>query len=290
MRARWEISAFFADKLYKLQHVDVALIVDDSHSMNELIEDQWTAAAVPTRQTRRWDEAHNLVSALAAILIALRPRTPLPIYFLNRGGLVFHPAPDGRVKVSQMPPTHARESITPAAAIGGAEVDVKSAVDAAFAAPPAGFTPLAETYERLHGERRWAAQTAETRWLTLVVTDGEPTTRRGDVDLSGFRATLVRLRVPAARFPITFALCTSDESVVEFYNLLDRELAHVDVVDDYRSERAQVVAAQGRHFPFSRGDYVAKLLLGGIDAQVDALDETVVGARPTPCPDRCVVS
>jgi hypothetical protein len=50
-------------------------------------------------------------------------------------------------------------------------------------------------------------------------------------------------------------------------------LDNLDVVDDYRSERKEVKAAQGSSFPFSFGDYVVKSLIGSIDPVLDNLDE-----------------
>ena len=67
------------------------------------------------------------------------------------------------------------------------------------------------------------------------------------------------------------------QATVSYMNEWDRVIPRLDVVDDYASERAEVLAAQGPCFAFSRGDYCAKLLLGSIDPEIDALDE-----RPPP--------
>jgi hypothetical protein len=67
--------------------------------------------------------------------------------------------------------------------------------------------------------------------------------------------------------------CTDDDEAVSYLNKWDRELDNLDVVDDYRSERKEVKAAQGSSFPFSFGDYVVKSLIGSIDPTLDNLDE-----------------
>jgi hypothetical protein len=40
---------------------------------------------------------------------------------------------------------------------------------------------------------------------------------------------------------------------------------NLDVIDDYRSERAEIQRVRGANFPFSFGDYIVKALLGSID-------------------------
>jgi len=56
-------------------------------------------------------------------------------------------------------------------------------------------------------------------------------------------------------------------------------------VDDYRNEKKEIQARQGRNFPFSFGDYVVKILMGGVDSWFDDLDERKVTTdgygRPT---------
>ena len=84
---------------------------------------------------------------------------------------------------------------------------------------------------------------------------------------------------------------------MEYLNNWDKELDHLDVVDDYRSEKSQILACQGPNFPFSYGDvrllqlllllllknsinslfqYIVKILMGPIDEWFDNLDERPV--------------
>ena len=48
-------------------------------------------------------------------------------------------------------------------------------------------------------------------------------------------------------------------------NKWDREIPHLDVVDDYKTETHQVRATQGPSFEFSFGDYVVKALSPSLD-------------------------
>lgn len=47
-----------------------------------------------------------------------------------------------------------------------------------------------------------------------------------------------------------------DEISLDFsyLNHWDKRLPHLDVADDYRSERREILKVQGKNFPFSFGD------------------------------------
>ena len=142
-------------------------------------------------------------------------------------------------------------------------------VHSAFQPPPTGYTPIAAALQQVMQAK--AAQLREgKRLLVLIMTDGEPTDAVGNADVAGLGHALDR-RPPTVW--TTFVACTDDRQVMEYLNGWDRTKPRVDVVDDYDSERAEVVKAQGKGFRFSRGDYVVKLLLGAIDPDMDRLDE-----------------
>jgi hypothetical protein len=39
-----------------------------------------------------------------------------------------------------------------------------------------------------------------------------------------------------------------------YLNYWDKKIPNLDVADDYRSERQEILKVQGKHFPFSFGD------------------------------------
>ncbi|CAF4803353.1 unnamed protein product [Rotaria socialis] len=63
---------------------------------------------------------------------------------------------------------------------------------------------------------------------------------------------------------------------MSYLNDWDRKIQNLDVVDNYEKEKQQILAYQGKSFPFSFGDYVVKILLGGVDSWFDRLDEEKV--------------
>jgi hypothetical protein len=64
---------------------------------------------------------------------------------------------------------------------------------------------------------------------------------------------------------VTFLACTDESEALNYLNNWDRTMEHVDVVDDYRSELAQIRQVQGDKIKFSYGDYLIKALIGSID-------------------------
>ncbi|CAF2584669.1 unnamed protein product [Rotaria sp. Silwood2] len=71
-------------------------------------------------------------------------------------------------------------------------------------------------------------------------------------------------------------LITDDDDCIGYLNDWDKRIPNLDVVDDYRNEKKEIQALQGKQFPFSFGDYVVKILMGGVDSWFDDLDEKKV--------------
>ena len=145
-------------------------------------------------------------------------------------------------------------------------------VAAAFGPPPSGFTPLAAAVTRILVEK--ASVIAEKKLLLVIATDGEPTNTNGQVDIPGFASVLQGRH---ANVFVSIIACTDDEDSVGYLNKFDRSIPHLDVTDDFQSERSEIQRAQGAAFRFSFGDYVVKSLLGSIDNYFDHLDEKPVG-------------
>jgi hypothetical protein len=138
-----------------------------------------------------------------------------------------------------------------------------------FEQPPRGYTPLTRAVREILKENSGMALN-EKKLLVLIVTDGEPTTDSGTVDIKSFKRILQERN---HNVYTTIVTCTDEQSSVDYLNKLDRQLPRLDVVDDYRNEKLEIQAARGRQFPFSFGDYVVKCLMGSIDPQLDKSDE-----------------
>ncbi|KAJ3214634.1 hypothetical protein HDU81_001656, partial [Chytriomyces hyalinus] len=146
-------------------------------------------------------------------------------------------------------------------------------LEQAFADSPRGYTPTARVLRQVLDDRRRKKESESAKKvLVLIATDGAPTNDTGDDDIDGLKRVLTTKERPG-NVPVVFLACTDDDDEVGHLNEWDTEIPGVDVVDDFYTERRQIKAAQGPQFPFSRGDWVCKMLLGPVDADIDALDE-----------------
>ncbi|KAJ3226208.1 hypothetical protein HDU81_007426 [Chytriomyces hyalinus] len=234
---RHEISNMMALKLRKLEAYDVVVICDDSGSMNiKCAAGSDPFAPIPTR----WDELKQTVLTVTDIASTL-DEDGIDIYFLNR------------------PPLRN--------VIGSLQLE------RVFADPPRGYTPTARVLRQVLNEKRQAISEGAKKLLVLIATDGVPTTDMGADDRYGLRQVLTMERGRPEDVPVVFLACTDDESEIGYLNEWDTSIPYIDVADDYHTERKQILAVQGPHFSFSRGDWVCKMLLGPVDREVDALDE-----------------
>ena len=156
--------------------------------------------------------------------------------------------------------------------------DVRDSANAALlatlAVEPRGYTPIVPRLQRIFGE----ACAAPT--VVLVFTDGEPTDAANAVNVTQLKHCLLH---KPPNVTVSFVMCTDDDAVVGIFDDIETYYAGVDVCNDYRSERTQVLRTQGRGFHFSFGEYLVKCLLGSFDAYFDHLDEVHMarGTDPT---------
>ena len=134
---------------------------------------------------------------------------------------------------------------------------------------PRGYTPITKAILNVLLDYN-PNVLGDKKLLIVIVTDGEPTDEKGEVDIDGFKHCLVT-RPPYVH--TTIVACTDEEDTMDYLNHWDKDLPRLDVLDDYKSEKNEIVAVQGKGFRFSFGDYVVKSLLGSIDPELDNLDE-----------------
>lgn len=130
---------------------------------------------------------------------------------------------------------------------------------------PQGRTPLTKV---LHEVINMPSKKPK---LILIVTDGEPNDDDGYSDCDNFYHLLKNRDADKNR--IAILACTTSETQMKWLNKIDKIAKHVDVIDDYISERKDIIAVQGKDFPYSHGDHIIKMLLGPILQKYDDLDE-----------------
>lgn len=237
---KYDINYDFALRLRAIEGFDIVMILDDSSSMNTPIIDRDQRNLSPFSQLpTRWDEMKHVVSIIVDLASTL-DQDGIDLYFLNRPPLL-----------------HINDS---------------SQLNETFARLPNGPSPLTRVLHEVLNVKR--AQILDRKLLVLIATDGTPTDERGESDLKRLEKVLRTERLPSMdRIYVTFIACTNDLRSVGFLNQFDKKVPYVDVLDDYQSERAEILAVQGKNFPFSYGDYVVKILMGSIDPWFDQLDE-----------------
>jgi hypothetical protein len=73
---------------------------------------------------------------------------------------------------------------------------------------------------------------------------------------------------------VSFIACTDDPAVVDYLSYWDKTMKHVDVTDDFRTERDKIRRCQKNDsYPFSFGDYIVKTLVGSFVHEIDILNE-----------------
>lgn len=247
------ISPFFASQLHILkEYVSIRVVIDDSGSMRTTELDHMGRAS-----GSRWDELLITlrsvfdIACVAASTGVANPNDPtaagsnagatIDVYMLNGHD-------DGRRQFLGL------------RSYAELEVNLRGL-------PIRGRTPtLACMQDLMHYERMQSI--GELPVLTVLFTDGQP-----DGGIPQFAQFLQQTQMQYTNHFITIALCTGDDSVVSMYNSLDAGIPRVDVMDDYRSERQEITSIQGRRFPFSRSDYLVKMLLGPRVTLWDSLDE-----------------
>ena len=108
----------------------------------------------------------------------------------------------------------------------------------AFSNPPNGLTPITRVLRHVLETKK---STVQERCLLIIIgTDGQPTDDSGTTNIGTLEHVLKSERVPTDRILVTFCACTDDEQAIAYLNDWDNKIPHVDVCDDYRSEREQI--------------------------------------------------
>jgi len=90
-----------------------------------------------------------------------------------------------------------------------------------------------------------------------------PTDSKGELDIAELEKVMRNERTPTTF--VTFLACTDDPEALEYLNNWDLTMDSVDVVDDYRTELAQIREKRGPNVKFTFGDFLVKALIGSID-------------------------
>ena len=227
LAAQFEINPEWVKRLRALENFGIVMICDDSGSMNTAVDTPARTAAggAPAdpygRVRTRWIEMCETASVVCELGTALNDGG-VDVYFLNR------PPALGVTSASQL-----QQHFT--------------------YAPPQGYTPLTSRFQYVLQQKREVLR--ERNLLVLIATDGEPTDEAGTKDIPAF---LQAIKARPNTCFVQIMACTDVAADIAWLTKLDEETKGLDVIDDFLSERASILKAQGPNFKFTYGDYIVK--------------------------------
>lgn len=238
----FEMKPQYLPSLHSLLSYDVALICDDSGSMA-------LAADADNPNLSRWAELKQAVQIILRVTAAMGKI--VDVYFINRG--VFR------------------------------GVSCWADIAPQFIRPPGGMTNTVAVMQQLWSDRQ-AGGVMQRPLVVHLFTDGHPTNAFGNEDMNTF-AQWLRCRPAIQNTYFAILLCTDDEEVCNMYRPLEYRvqgrfgwtgstcgIQGVDVTEDYRGEKRDILALRGPRYSFTFGDFIAKCLVGVIDPQVHMVD------------------
>lgn len=248
---KYEIPIGVLSKLMSLREYHVWFILDDSGSMGTLSDsDHWDSSFMRTKYPNklskfspatRWLELQDRIHLIMEFMVYVKP-LKITIEFLNRGN----------------PFTYSYNGEDPREVLA----TIQGYLDKSFTSYPNGSTPI-------YGAVNKALRTTEATMVYLF-TDGQPT----DCGIKELKK-MFRNRVDPQLHPVTFVSCTSDDGDVEWMKQVDEEAPWTAEVDDYITEKEEVINKQGKVFPYTIGMWLMCLLCAAINPKdLDALDES----------------
>lgn len=247
---RYEVPIGLLAKLLMLKDYDLFFILDDSGSMEsqtDLFTDEYVSEYMRTRgdprmRMTRWMEQEDRLH-LVIDFISCIPTGKITITFLNRSHRYLIPEP------KRLSPQEKSDGL-------------HSFIRDAFQTKPGGNTPI---HARIQEALRITTKTS-----IYLFTDGVPT----DISVADLKRTLCYRSMPEMT-PMTLVSCTSDDSEIAWMKEVDEEAKFMSEIDDYKSERAEVIRKQGNGFPYSQGLWIMCLLVASMNPyDLDALDES----------------
>jgi hypothetical protein len=232
---KYNVNPDIVQKIETLYEYKTIYILDDSTSMNNILQD--SPLNTPDNKVRRWDELLYFSGVSIEIANMFNQNKSTDIYFLNREPIL---------------------NVT----------DVGEFVDKLKLIKPRGYTPLNRTLETCIDNN--ADVIRHRKLLIKIITDGEPTNDVGQAAVETFYNTLKNKNHD--KIFITMVACTDDKNSISYMSEWDQNVKNLDIVDDYRTVKQQIMKSKGAKYQFSYGDYVVKTFVGSFDNEMDEID------------------
>lgn len=259
---KYEVPFGLLTKLLELPKYKLHFIIDDSGSMNEdsdalanQASDYVKNILAPSRvraadgTLTRWQEAEDRLHVLFDILAYL-PVNDIKIRFFNRS--------------KKLKFTH--HKLTPEQFAADAHQQIRKA----FSKTPDGGTPTMKMLKK-------AFKNKSALTMHYLFTDGEPK----DASVAQI-SKLVQERANPDINPLTFISCTNKEKEAAWMKEVEGIAPKTAELDDFISEKKEVLDKQGKGFPYSKGFWLLSQLVAAINPDdLDAMDEDMPLTRGT---------
>lgn len=253
-----EIPIGMLGKIMALSSYHLNFMIDDSGSMGEKSDVTIKQANSHTKKNiqarfkkndktldeasfmTRWEEAedrlHVMLSLLQYIPVSIR------ISFLNRSTVI------DLIHDGKSPAKFAK--------------DAHHQIRESFINRPAGGTPI-------YGKLNQAFTNANGYTMHYLFTDGEPS----DKSIDYVTSLVIHRKFPECN-PLTFITCSDNDEDTAWVKKVDEKAKFTAELDDFNSERKEVLRRQGSAFPYSKGLwYICQLVAAINPHDLDALDE-----------------
>lgn len=233
----WDLTSI-KEAAHALAGAIVVVIADDSGSMRAAVRDSPIPPPPGKYATTRWDELVHFLQLVTRIGGELAGE--VDFHFLNAGAVE---------KVE------AWEQVAPVADQG-----------------PTGYTPLISAMRTVFA--KYNPEVTERRLITIIATDGVPSDCPAGVGAERAVSDILQRRPRSDKSFVTFLSCTDNDQDIAYIKRLDASVQHVDEVDDYNSERSEVMKARQQLYSnFSVGDWALKAVVGATIPAWDKSDE-----------------
>lgn len=194
---------------------------------------------------RRWDEVEDRLHLMLEILLEVKTGGPLEFRFLN------HKAESMCIHHDDK---HDAESVH------------AGLHDLFLRVRPSGPTPIFEALALAFHEASFSSTGPH---MIYLFTDGCPT----DASTFSVRA-LICERASPRNSPLVLLSCTDHDADVRWMKDVDESAAFVAELDDFETERQEILRAQGPAIPYNHGWWVMCSLIAPLFAEIlDKLDE-----------------
>lgn len=234
-----EISTKYLKLIEERSKYGSVLVLDDSSSMNELADKNGSYTLT------RWDELRQMTKIIIEAHISMKQSCD--IYFINRG--------------------HKRH------------VSSWEMIASYFISPPTGHTHLVGVLESIFQHQEEDPSLSKQPVIVHILTDGHPTNPQNQEDTNTFIACVLQQQQKHPQFyHFSIILCINDILLKSIYQNM-KTIENIDVIEVYRSELQIIRRIHGKHYPFTIGDYIMKILTSTIDRSLHNVDNDQIGCQ-----------